>query len=176
MSFPIGAIIGFLGADPNHSPSDSWLPCNGTNFDGIKYYELAQLLGNNLLPDLTGLSLIGASSNDGHYPPSTLGGSTGNSQNSDGTYGAPTHLLTIEEMPPHQHFGYGNAYANWPYGLSGGPNNPGSSAGMDNDNYKYGTTFMGGNTQDYTSVNKAFSLIQPSFALHFFIRAQTEDT
>jgi hypothetical protein len=133
---------------------------------------LAAKLSNNRLPNLVGLSLIGASPPGASYPPSSLGPGNGNQQNADGTYGTDTHKLTLEQMPSHQHFGFGETNNNWPYGTSGSKNQLGSKGGEDTDNYYYGTSFSGGQQQDDgTFTANAFGLIQPSYALYFFIRA-----
>lgn len=172
MSLPVGTIVGIIGANPS-SPPAGWLYCNGGSFDGLMYPDLAAILPNNLLPDLVGRSLIGASLPGAYYPPSWLGAGGGNQQNSDGTYGHDKHTLTLEQMPSHQHFGFGENYSSWPFGTLGPPNNPGSHGGQDNDNYLYGTSFTGGQTQNgpWASPTTAFGLIQPSYALYFFIRA-----
>jgi hypothetical protein len=55
------------------------------------------------------------------------------------------HILTVAEMPSHQHFSYGDANASWVGGIM--PvyeSQMGSAGGEDNDNYYYGTSFSGG--------------------------------
>lgn len=178
MSLPVGAVVGMIGANPS-SPPAGWLYCNGSTFDGVKYPELAAILNNNTLPNLVGLSLIGASvpGTGSPYPPSWLGAAGGNQQNANGTYGNGTHTMALEEMPSHQHFGFGEGYDNWwPFGQIGSGSYPGSNGGRDGDNYYYGTTFNGGVLQNANSVqpNNAFGLIQPSYAIYFFIKAMSD--
>lgn len=172
MSLPVGTIIGIIGANPN-SPPAGWLYCNGRTFDGETYQDLANILSNNVLPDLVGLSLIGASLPGASYPPSLFGPGNGNQQNADGTYGTDTHMLTLEQMPSHQHFGFGEGYGDWPFGIFWSNQQKGSKGGEDTDNYYYGTSFSGGNynLDGSKTTNNAFGLIQPSYALYFFIRA-----
>jgi microcystin-dependent protein len=173
MSLPVGTVVGMTGVNPN-SPPSGWLYCNGSTFDGETYPQLAKVLGNNLLPNLIGLTLMGASSG-GSYPASSLGYGNGTQQNQNGTYGSAQHTLAQTEMPSHQHFGFGEAYDNWPLGIMGPKGQMGSSGGKDNDNYYYGTTFTGGTSSNTSSAqpNNPFGLIQPSYAIYFFINAST---
>jgi microcystin-dependent protein len=154
MSLPVGTIVGMIGVNPN-SPPSGWLYCNGSTFDGQRYDDLAKIFPNNKLPNLAGLILIGAS----------------NSYQAGGTYGSETvkHTLTIEEMPKHQHFGFGeSSTSDWPYNVQGSNDKPGSAGGFDKNNCLYGTTETGGNREF------SLSVIQPSYAVNFFIKA-TED-
>lgn len=175
-SLPVGTVIGMIGQDPNNPPA-GWLYCDGSGFDGDRYPELSKILSNNLLPNLVGLTLMGASQGS-PYPPSDFGDGGGESQNPDGTYGSATHTLSLTEMPSHQHFGFGEAYSDWPLGVLGPKGQPGSHGGKDEDDYYYGTTFTGGATSNTSSVqaNAAFSLMQPSYAIYFFICASSMDT
>ncbi|HVZ54322.1 MAG TPA: tail fiber protein [Pseudolabrys sp.] len=170
MSLPVGTVVGMIGVNPK-SPPTGWLYCDGSTFDGITYPELAKVFPNNTLPNLVGLTLMGASSG-GPYPASSLGFGNGSYQNQNGTYGSAQHTLAVTEMPSHQHFGFGEAYGGWPFGELGA-GAMGSNGGVDNDNYYYGTTFTGG-TDSNTSTqqpNNPFPLIQPSYAIYFFINA-----
>ena len=78
-------------------------------------------------------------------------------------------------MPSHQHFGFGEGDGSWPFGTMGSKNNMGTKGGIDHDNYYYGTTFTGGTSSNASTVqpNNPFGLIQPSYALYFFINATT---
>jgi microcystin-dependent protein len=170
MSLPVGTVVGMIGVSPL-SPPSGWLYCNGSTFDGVTYPELAKSLGNNTLPNLVGLTLMGASSGV-PYPASALGFGNGNHQNQNGTYGNEQHLLTEPEMPSHQHFGFGEAAANWPFGdIEFGQ--MGSKGAIDYDNHFYGTSFTGGNQSNTRThqPNNPFPLIQPSYAIYFFINA-----
>jgi hypothetical protein len=53
----------------------------------------------------------------------------------------------------------------------------GSSGGKDNDNYYYGTTFTGGTSSNTSTAqpNNPFGLIQPSYAIYFFINASSSN-
>ena len=175
MSLPVGSIIGIIGVNPD-MPPDGWLYCNGGTFDAARYDELARIFSNNVLPNLVGLSLIGASRAGGSYPPSSEGVGTGKQQNANGTYGSESHTLSLQEMPSHQHFGFGERYDGWPFGVLDA-NQPGSKGAVDSDNYYFGTSFSGGKVQNGTtaSENSSFGLIQPSYAIYFFIRATSRD-
>ena len=61
--------------------------------------------------------------------------------------------MTIEEMPKHQHYGFGEATESRPYSVSGA-NQMGSKSDIDCDNYLYGTAFAGG--------DQPFKVMQPS--------------
>lgn len=179
---PVGTIVGMIGINPNDPPAD-WFFCNGKKIERVKYPALYDLLPNQgTLPNLQGMALMGASYGDYNVPPempggtpaSSLGNSHGFNQNENGTYGAPSHTLTAEQTPSHQHHGFGEHFSDWPLGVLGNMNLMGSAGGTDRDNYYYGTTFWGGKSKwdDTTpSENSPFPLLQPSYALYFFIYA-----
>ena len=172
MSLPVGTIVGMIGVNPK-SPPAGWLYCNGSTFDGQTYPRLASILVNNTLPNLVGLTLMGAS-DGGPYPASSLGLGGGNQQNPNGTYGSSQHTLDLEEMPSHQHFGFGSNYSSWPLGIFSAFQ-MGSNGGMDEYNNYFGTTFTGGTSSNTYGAqpNKPFGLIQPSYAIYFFICASS---
>jgi microcystin-dependent protein len=174
MSLPVGTIIGMIGVTPN-SPPSGWLYCNGGPFDGQTYPRLARILGNNTLPNLVGLTLMGASVG-GSYPASWIGYGGGNQQNQNGTYGSAQHTLSLQEMPAHPHLGFGANPDGWPFGTSG-VFEMGSNSGISVDNRYYGTMFTGGTGSNTASAqpNNAFSVMQPSYAIYFFIRATSSD-
>ena len=176
-SMQVGSIIAIL-ADPEHPP-DNWFWCDGSNINALnpnnsmKYPELAGKLINNMLPDLRGITLIGAG--EGRW----------GTYNAQDTYGSsPDHTLTIDEMPSHQHFGFGehNTYG-WGLGRTKYSNYPGSNGGQDEDNCYYASTWTGGNGNDPILTdndsktyggpvpNQSFSILQPSLAINFFIYA-----
>lgn len=171
MSLPVGTVVGMIGVDPDRPPS-GWLYCDGSSFDGAAYPELAKVLPNNVLPNLIGLTLMGASEG-APYPASSYGYGNAAHQNPDGTYGSLDHTLAADEMPSHQHFGFGEHDGGWPFGTFDGQKNMGSKGGIDYDNYYYGTSFTGGTGADPYSrqPNNPFSLLQPSYAIYFFINA-----
>ncbi len=173
MSFPVGTVVGMIGVNPD-KPPDGWLYCNGDPYNGVEYPLLVDVCPDNTLPNLVGLTLIGAGTNkNGKYPASSLGSANMKGQNPDGTYGSALHVLQMDEMPAHQHFGFGEGYENFPLGQIGNKQYQGSHGGQDSDNYYYGTTFAGGDSPDPTIAgnNVGFDLFQPSFAIYFFIYA-----
>jgi len=176
MSLPVGTVVGMIGVNPQIPPR-GWLYCNGGSFNGLEYPELAKLLGTNTLPKLAGLTLMGASLPEDSYPASSLGDRHKKYQNPDGTYGKPEHALSMEQMPSHQHFGFGESSSSWPYGTQGVNNQMGSRGGWDFDNYLYGTTFAGGSKKISASAepNDSFAVIQPTYAIYFFIFAGSPD-
>ncbi len=130
ITMPVGTVVSYLG---NVAPN-GWLICDGRALDAGTYPALYPLLPNGKLPDLRSRFIVGA----------------GNGANLTGyeinnTGGVEAVTLNESQMPTHQHFGFGEAYDDWPLGTSGKKNNMGSKGGKDNDNYYYGTTYAGGN-------------------------------
>lgn len=124
---PVGAIIAYGGA----SAPNGWLICDGSQLNGATYPNLVAVIGNKL-PDLRSRFIVGAGNG---------AALTGYPLNSTGGLEAVT--LTVNQIPAHQHFGFGEAYPEWPLGITG-KNEMGSHGGKDNDNYYYGTTNTGG--------------------------------
>jgi microcystin-dependent protein len=146
---------------------------------------LAGLLSEGCLPDFRGRVLIAAGE------AATVDGTNYAAQTN---YGNPTHTLTSEEMPSHQHYGWGAAgqknnigYYGMGFGASSKSGYLGDQHDADYDNYLYGSTFAGGTgntsltislagggvTYTMASDNSAFDLLQPSYALNFYIYAGT---
>lgn len=176
MSLPLGAVVGMIGVDPQ-SPPDGWLLCDGSSFQAGKYPDLAEKIPSCVLPNLTGLTLMGASVGAAPYPASSLG-KVNAAQNADGSYGSSEKKLTLNEVPAHQHFGFGE-HGDFPLGQTGNNNYQGSAGGGDRDNNYYGTTFAGGKDGSEVATtrtdNSPFSLLQPSYAIYFFIQATVDN-
>lgn len=140
----VGSIVAYAGAQA----PDGWLFCDGAAIpQDAKFNELRNVLERSVTPDLRGRTLIGAGQGPGLSARPL--GQQGGEEN---------HKLTIAEMPAHKHYGFGEAYDNWPLGLRGPKSQMGSHGGKDSDNYFYGTTEEGGsaafnNMQPYTVVN-----------------------
>lgn len=132
-------------------------------------------LPNGLLPDLRNYVLVGA----------------GDLYNSGTTQGSLTHTLAWEEMPSHQHYGLGTEYTS--SNALGCTNTTSDGlvgyfvgAQTTSPAYLWGTTFAGGtgdpNHAQYTNLgvtymtysnNTPFSLLQPSYAVNYFIYGGT---
>jgi microcystin-dependent protein len=170
-TFPVGTIVPMLGQSSS-SPPSGWLLCDGSKIPS-NYPELAKLLPNGFRPDLRNYVLVGA----------------GDLYNSGSTQGSLTHTLAVEEMPSHQHYGMGNEYTS---GNALGVTNTTSDglvgyfigAHTTSPAYLWGTTFAGGigdpNHAQYTNLgvtymtqssNKSFGLLQPSYAVNYYIYA-----
>ena len=80
---PIGSITMWATA----TPPNGWLICDGSSITGDTYTELRNVLGADVVPDMTGRFPLGA--NTAH----TLGD----------TGGTEEEALTINEMPSHAH-------------------------------------------------------------------------
>ncbi len=153
---PVGTVLPYYG----QSAPKGWLLCDGSAIPS-KYKNLQDVIGMATTPDLRGRTLIGT-------------GHPSNAKQSDGTHpnflannnwwvgytgGEYRHQLSEQEMPSHQHFGFGESSGGWPYGNQ--PNmvkKMGSHGGIDYDNYFYGTSSAGGNQphnnmQPYCAVN-----------------------
>jgi microcystin-dependent protein len=81
----MGTIIAFA-LDQGNIP-DRWLLCDGSAISPADYQELITALGSSNTPNLVGRTLIGASDD---WPLNSTGGE-------------PQHLLTVDEMPSHNH-------------------------------------------------------------------------
>lgn len=69
---------------------DGWLVCDGSTFSAQRYGQLASKLGTTTLPNLRGRVVVGQSV--GGTFPTLLG-----------VGGEETHVLTVAEMPSHNH-------------------------------------------------------------------------
>ncbi|MEM0995446.1 MAG: tail fiber protein [Bacteroidota bacterium] len=144
-TMPVGTVVSFGGSDvPN-----GWLLCDGRSIERSDYPNLYDVVGG-VLPDLRSRFVVGAGQGSGlsSYPLNAQGGEE-------------RVQLSAEEMPSHQHFGWGENHSDWPYGVTGDNNNLGAY-GNDYDNYLYGTTSAGG---DQAHENRP-----PFFALTFIIK------
>lgn len=142
---PVGAIIAFGGSDaPN-----GWLLCVGQTISQSTYPNLFAVIGGTV-PDLRSRFVVGAGQGNGltNYPLKNTGG-------------LENVTLNVNQIPSHQHFGFGEAYDDWPLGYQGS-NQKGSKGGMDNDNHYYGTTNTGG--------GQAHENRPPYFALTYIIK------
>jgi microcystin-dependent protein len=91
---PVGAILAYGGS----SAPKGWKLCNGDKFNQSEYPELYAVLGRGNVPDLLGRFIVGANPNDQYA--------------SHKTGGEATHLLTVEEMPNHNHLINPDGYKN----------------------------------------------------------------
>ncbi|MFZ6708060.1 phage tail protein [Undibacterium sp. TC9W] len=142
---PVGSIIAFGGSDaPN-----GWLLCVGQTISQSTYPNLFAVIGGTV-PDLRSRFVIGTGQGNGlsNYPLKSTGG-------------AEHVTLNTDQIPSHQHFGFGESTSPWPMGTSG-KNQMGSKGGIDNDNYYYGTTFTGS--------GQAHENRPPYFALSYIIK------
>jgi microcystin-dependent protein len=145
-SFPAGTVVAYYGN--SQSIPTGWFLCNGrelTTDEQSKYPALDRLLRScnedNLpyLPDLSGRTVIRLGTSDPTDPTKTKEWSLGQ------TGGEYEHELTDEEMPSHQHFGWGEYNGNnWGTSTLSVSRGYTGSNKTDTDNYLYGSTFAGG--------------------------------
>ncbi|MCB0628197.1 MAG: tail fiber protein [Saprospiraceae bacterium] len=137
---PVGTIITYSGTEP----PNGWLLCAGQSITQSQYPNLHALIGGTV-PDLRDRFVVGA----------------GKTYNLNEKGGVKKVTLTVDEMPSHKHYGFGESYSNWPLGIYES-NQMGSHGGKDNDNHFYGTTEAGG---DQAHENRP-----PYFALTYIIK------
>jgi microcystin-dependent protein len=169
------------------SPPQGWLLCDGRAcpekyLDNLKEY----LADKQTLPNLQGYTLVGA----GKYTETYPDGTKYTAEYTAGlAYGVVNRTLKADQMPSHQHFGYGENTSEGSLGfsLTKNANYLGGNQGTDRDNPLWGSTWAGGtnrtpsgtdvsistwNESQATSaptVNNPISAMQPSFAINYFI-------
>lgn len=89
----LGSIVAYLG----DTPPEGWLLCNGTYFDKTQHPELADILKNNITPDLQDRFLFGTNDKN-------LGQFAGSNLITLDEY--PTHTHTVTEDPYHYQYGF----------------------------------------------------------------------
>lgn len=159
----IGTIAAFI-LQTSSIPT-GWLLCDGNPVNGQTYPEAYNTYGITSTPNLNGQVLLGAG------PNYTLGTSGGES----------TVKLSLEQIPSHQHFGWGyNGSMNWGTGNSNGKSYTGAD-GHDGDNYLFGSTFTGGNVSNQVNTsnnsvtgatqgdNNAHNNMQPYYVVNYII-------
>lgn len=128
---PVGVIISF-GGDVNRLP-EGWLLCDGQNIsNNERFADLRYVLNKNNVPNLKGRFIVGAGTAD-----------DGTIYSVNQTGGEAVHKLTIDEMPSHNHKGFGEARGDWPFGVEGW-HVFGSEGGIDGDNFYYLSSKTGG--------------------------------
>jgi microcystin-dependent protein len=145
---PVGSVLAYQGA----AAPEGWLLCDGSAIPNeAKYQDLKTLLARSATPDLRGRTLIGAGQGAGLSLRALW--QQGGEEN---------HRLTIDEMPSHNHHGFGEAYNNyWPFGQVG-KNEKGSRGGVDEDNFFYNTSSTGG--------SRPFNNMQPFHVVNYIIK------
>ncbi|MGV3508136.1 MAG: phage tail protein [Sphingobacteriaceae bacterium] len=129
---PVGSIIAYGGS----TVPEGWLLCDGQAMAGDqKYNDLRQVIGNNT-PDLRSRFIVGTGQGPGL-----------SNYNRNDKSGQEKVVLTVNEMPTHKHYGFGEFFNDnrWPFGTQGPSNQRGSRGNLDDDNTFYGTTDAGGN-------------------------------
>ena len=181
---PMGTIIAF-GLSRSSLPN-GWLLCDGSAIP-VQYQALITALGSPYTPNLAARNLTGTGTPDnrqqtdgstpGFTPDLTIAlGSTG---------GKYQDTLTLQQIPAHQHMGWGGHDAcAWKTGNSTGKKYSGAN-GHDGDNLLYGSTFTGGNIDPATLVDTSngtvtgtasgptspHNLTQPYYAVNYIMYA-----
>jgi microcystin-dependent protein len=92
-----------------------------------------------------------------------------------GTGGATGHALAVDEMPAHQHAGFGDSIGfagTWPYGTEPVSTNLGSNGSVDSDNVAWGTSFVGGGLGNTgpTGPGNPHNNLQPFITLRYIVK------
>ena len=157
---PVGSIITFSGDINNpvlrrELKENGWLFCDGGEIPEDRAFDhlrmvLKNTFGNNKLPDLRGRAVVGA----GHGNNLTL-------RTIGQMYGKESHVLTVAEMPSHNHELYNVHYSigGWPSGSI--PTNPPSGI-SDGKFLQVG----------YAGSGQPHNIMQPSIVLNFIIKAK----
>ena len=185
---PVGTIMPWAGTGT--VPSDKWLECDGSKFEGSVYPELSAALGDTwgtrenagtqfYLPNLKGRTILGAGVGVDN---STRGESINFVFGSTG--GEYKNALTYNQMPAHRHvgsFGEASSIFNGRWGYSAATPGQGSNGGIDSDNNRFGfTTYAGGasdeNGQTVTPTSTTpHNNVQPYAVTRYIIKAKPDD-
>jgi microcystin-dependent protein len=145
---PTGSIVAMLRSAG--SPPQGWLLCDGKPcpekyLDNLKEY----LADKETLPNLQGYTLVGAGRYTEIYPDGTK---YTTEYTAGSTYGVVNRTLTVEQMPSHQHFGYGEntSQGNLGFSLTRNANYLGGNQGTDSDNPLWGSAWAGGTERTKT--------------------------
>ena len=183
---PVGTIISCAT-----NPGGNWLLCDGSEIDSSNYPALTDMFGTHL-PNLGGMSLVGFGTRSDPDGSKT-------SYKSNVFYGLDGTTLTLENMPTHQHYGWGESTNSgqglvtdqkaWGFGTSTGSNWIGSGS-SDGGNFLYGSSWAGGVSkgdnvlvttykgENYASfltdanTTKPFLPIPPSYCIGFYVLAR----
>jgi len=139
---PLGTIVAFALSEKNIPPG--WLLCDGRPVPPQTYSKLSHLM--KFTPNLSGLTLIGAGKS-----------AYGNTYHLHESGGEEKHVLTVSEMPSHQH-SLQNAHD--------GGGTEGNSANWDREHIASGA--------DYTSNtggNQPHNNMQPFYVVNYIIYA-----
>ena len=137
----VGIVLPYMQASAN-IPAN-WQLCDGSEVSEL-YADFIRLVGDST-PKMNGRTLVGSG---------TLGDDDYVLNETDG---ATEHLLTLEEMPSHQHYGWGAAGKknNWGFykkedgktkntGYTDKDSFDGTKGGNQSNNHLYGSTYAGG--------------------------------
>ena len=179
---PIGSILPFTGdlTDPvvrRELKAEGWLFCDGGDIpEDPLYDDLRKILGHdkfgkNKLPDLRGKTIIGFNEKDiiDAYTWGDLVHSL--SENTLGEIvGEEYHILTVEEMPMHNHRISLDRNQSVNDGLGGSGNDYGIDADFDTESQESGYGVKD-KVLEKTGGNRPHNNMQPSLVVNFIIKA-----
>lgn len=159
---PSGTVVAYAGA----TPPTGWVLCHGQLLDKAQHPDLYKVLGATYgetatqfrVPDLRGRVVVSLDAGQGEF--NSLGK----------TGGTKTHILTLNEIPPHNHNVRDLGHSH-PIVQSGNDNN-----GAYNDwgsAYSKTTNTLTGRAniaQDNRGGGQAHNILQPYLTLHYIIR------
>ncbi len=172
---PMGTVVAFLLPNGNIPPG--WLPCDGSTIPADKYPDLISALGSSTTPNLNGRVLVGTGTG-------TDANNTSRAFSLNDKGGEYDCTLTLEQMPSHQHLGWGGSGTNWGGDTSNSTGKGYTGCGkIDSDNRMAGSSFTGGVQDSDTLIQmdngnvtgtmpgatKAHSNVQPYYAVNYII-------
>ena len=172
-----------------NTPPAGWLICNGQHASRTEYAALFAVIGTTYgagngtttfaLPDLRGCAPVGSDLTPGNGNSGRLTNFFGAAAHTLGAiFGSAVHVLSLGQMPAHQHGGSTDAQGNHAHNVTmraSGSTSAGNAfiLGPQMGSMGYTTDVQGNHAHnfatDWRGNNEAHNNVQPSFVLNFII-------